>query len=155
MVEGGTKKLEIIPIISYPVYVKRGALIPLISEAEILLHNGLGAGFPWPQFTWFAPTPTGVAVTSEVREPTAGGLVATAVMSVDGSMEVSISSHDSKVGLTIVGITEPSDVSYDAVSKLKAPCVHHYEKLASSFVFECLSVKGGVKVTVKGSKPSM
>jgi hypothetical protein len=164
--KAGESKTLVVPIDSFPVFVRKGAFIPLhptsfapteeaLTEAQSLLLPTTHTAMDRVHFTWFAPTApaNGSATTVQyaLRESVSegAGMVATASFAGD-SITAQISAHTGKLGagFEFIGISEPSDVQ--VVYWPNSRCTHQYESYRSTLVVSCAQVAGGLKVTVSG-----
>jgi len=104
---GGTTKLRTVPLREYPVYVRAGALMPLWEEG-LSKHSRT-------TFTWFAPRADRDTqpVVCAVHEPATDGpgMTATARFATAGSVEIKVSAHAGPVGISLVSVSKPSQVS--------------------------------------------
>lgn len=147
---GGTSRRTIVPLESYPVYVRRNSLLPLESRIEEVVST---------VFTWFGPSSSSDSkhpVVADMRESSSesngNGARATVYFSSENSMEGSISSHSGAGGFEWIGVTEPSSV--DVSSWPTALCEYHYTKVDKTFRVVCRDLSGGIKVHVEGITPS-
>jgi len=140
----GTKALIAVPLRSYSVFARRGALLPLQRSAKD----------DTTIFTWISPR-DGEKASADCMEPASmgSGLVGTASLtSVDGGDQVlvaTISAHSGSAGFEVVGISEPVSVEVDAGAASKT-CVHAYVGHTSTLTVYCLSAEVGVKITAQG-----
>jgi alpha-glucosidase (family GH31 glycosyl hydrolase) len=148
----------IIPLKNYSVFVRQGALLPIVKQAYPSddftdLTNKLIL------FTWFGPSNSATAntkVSYEMRESitTGTGIVATAYFSTASSIEAQISAHDTVVaGFEIVGITKPSVVTVKAWSS--SLCTDNYNEATTTLTVECQSIAGGVLIYIDGVSPTL
>lgn len=137
---------------SFPVYVRRNALLPLdlapataVDEETTLL------------FTWFCPIPSeeleeAATKTATVREAaTVGnGMVSTVSLSADGAFFGSVSAHlnsRQSVGFQLIGVTEPSNISFEPAN---AGCTHTWSSASDTLEVVCSDLSGGLIVNAKG-----
>lgn len=148
---GGTKKHRLVLISDYPVYVKRGSLIPLALKLQSLNNKDDYSKSPI-LFTWYAPKPSNEIITSEVREYEGNGLIGTVSLNIDGILSATITSHETlNGGFEIYGITEPQNIQIEQ-SKFSIPCSHIYFNAENKLSIRCLSLKGGIKITANDVK---
>jgi hypothetical protein len=172
--KAGETKSVAVTIDNYPVYVRKGAFIPLhplkyahtedrnkgLSEEALMLDYDTSVTMDRVLFTWFAPSPANDAthpVTFSLRESISEGtgMVATAAFSSANTLSAQISAHTGALGagFAFVGVTEPAQVTVDAWPN--ARCLHEYAKSSSTLTVSCDSVVGGVKVTATGVAPTL
>lgn len=145
---GMSEQRTVVPLEGFPVYVRRGALLPLAllgQDDAVVFH-------------WFGPqaSPEGVSpvpiVTFGARqsEVDGTGIEAMASFTAEGSgvVQASVTAHRGKGGFVLVGISEPVDVAVQSVAG--AGCQHAYNKITSTLSVLCASVVGGLKITVTG-----
>jgi hypothetical protein len=126
---------------SYPVYVRKGAFMPLKQgpeDADPLV------------FTWFRPDVSAVTTTATVYEtPSVGpGMVGTASLSEGGRFEGSITAHEGyPAGWVLVGVSNAADVT---TAPEEAKCTHTYSADALELSVVCADVSMGVTVTADG-----
>lgn len=173
--KAGESTRVVVPLDSYPVYVRKNAFIPLhpwvfttstdSPVTSTVLTNEV-------HFTWFAPTVPSVLnfpdVEFDLRESVTdgSGMTAKAGFISTDTIVVEVSAHDpvsdistgfgSKSlikggGVSLVGVSEPNgEVTVEAWSG--SECTYDYAKHSSTFTVSCGSLSGGLKVTVKGIK---
>lgn len=141
---GGSKKLRVVPLREYPVYVRAGALMPLWEEG-----SGLVKDTAHTTFTWFAPDPSRDTqpVVSEVHEPLAegSGMTATASFTAAGGIEVQVSAHTGPVGLSLVSVAKPAKVSVQGCLRSE----HVYHPLTKTLDIKCVDNARGSIFTVE------
>lgn len=159
--KAGETKVAVVPIDSFPVYVRKGAFIPLHpmrrvnsnsnNAEDISLDPDSQAEMDRVHFTWFGPTANTDSVTYSLRESVADGegMVATAAYSGD-TITATVSAHSGSMGagFEFVGISEPSDVQLTYWPNSR--CTHEYSAHSSTLSVSCAKVGGGLKVTVSG-----
>ena len=135
---------------TYPVYVRRQALLPLQStptEEDVI-------------FTWFAPLrPDGASeadllrVASVPQPETVGpGLQGTATLSGEGTFTGTITAHPSmKSGWKLLGVTAPESVEFSPASA----CSYEYHSDHVTLHINCPDMSAGVIVTVTGLSSQM
>lgn len=142
--EGQKRVVMVIPLDSYPVHVRRGALLPLESTENAAKTV----------FTWFCPDISAMENDSKhpktailrESESTGSGMLATAYISANSSIEVTISARPGPVGFEIVGVTKPSDVLIE--SGVTGVCVHEYITFTESVLVSCKDNSRGTHITV-------
>lgn len=145
---GGSKSIVKVPLSSYPVYVRCGALIPLSEEGndDIVL------------FTWFGPSPRNDEsrpVSMDMRQSITDGTGISASFHFveSDSIQGRVSSHRGAGGVHFVGIAKPMDVTIDALPT--AVCRSVYDPMKSSLKVTCADMAGGISVKVTGTAPLM
>lgn len=125
---------------SLPVFVRRGALMPLQSRADESVV-----------FQWVLPAPGGEA-RLEYREPleSGSGAVVRALLSVDMKMVLSVSGRSGRYALEVVGVGAPASVDVDCGSPLPR-CAHSYDSRSQTLRVECSDALDGVVVTAEGA----
>lgn len=130
-----------VPFDSYPVYVRRGALLALKEgpedDAATLFH-------------WFCPTDSDGTATATVYEtPSVGpGMVGTASLSAEGVFEGTVTAHEGyPTGWKLVGVSDASDVLF---SPTEADCSRSYNADAMELSLMCTDASMGIKVTASG-----
>lgn len=173
----GTSATVVVPIETFPVYVRKGAFIPLhpvravrtadegaaveqtLTE-EALLSKDTSVDLDRVLFTWFAPStaqdadhPVSFALRESISEGT--GMVAKASFTTADTLVATISAHRGALGagVSLIGVTEPSAVNVEAWADSR--CVHSYTQHTSTFTVSCASVAGGLKVTLSGVKATL
>eukprot|EP01007_Sphenomonas_quadrangularis_P001233 NODE_2147_length_667_cov_79.498382_g1811_i0.p1 GENE.NODE_2147_length_667_cov_79.498382_g1811_i0~~NODE_2147_length_667_cov_79.498382_g1811_i0.p1 ORF type:complete len:169 (+),score=40.82 NODE_2147_length_667_cov_79.498382_g1811_i0:62-508(+) len=141
----------------YPVYVRAGALIPLVKDTKVsnIIPDSADRK---TMFTWFAPTAAADVnnkATFELRQSvTEGtGITATAYFSSATTIEATISATKSATGFEIVGINEPSNVDLD--SWLLSGCAYVYVDHIKTLSVSCLHTDGGVAIHIEGVTSSV
>ena len=165
----GETIVRVVPISSFPVYVRKGAFIPLhpvtllsggvatpASTEEQLLDATSSVATDRVLFTWFAPStavdaahPVQFALRESITEGT--GMVATAAFSATNTITATISAHTQGSmggGFSFVGVSKPSDVAVEAWPDSR--CAHEYADHTSTLTVSCASLAGGLKVTLSG-----
>lgn len=155
----GETTVSVVPITSFPVYVRKGAFIPLhplnyarqdLSVEDLLLESSTHVGMDTVHFTWFAPGP-GQAAEYVLRESVSEGtgMVADASF-IDGIINAEISAHAGSLGagFAFVGVSKPTEVTVKAWPN--SHCVHEYAEHTSTFTVSCASVAGGLRITASG-----
>lgn len=166
--KAGEAKTLVVPIESFPVYVRKGAFIPLhplvraptedatAEPVDVTLDPTSHAQMDRVHFTWFAPTPGADASTANsvqyaLRESVSegAGMVATASFKGD-TITATVSAHTGAVGagFDFVGISEPSEVQVGYWPGSR--CTHHYTERTQTLTVSCAQVPGGLQVTVSG-----
>jgi alpha-glucosidase (family GH31 glycosyl hydrolase) len=135
--KGATEEKIKVPLTSYSVFVRKGAMLPL--ERSSVDHSVL--------FTWFGPA-DGSQVSSDSLEAIelGTGLQGTGSFS-SGTLSGTISAHSGSAGLVFVGITEPATVDVNAGGNT---CTQKYDNKVSTLTVFCMNVEAGVKVTASG-----
>ena len=154
MHKGGSQEKVVVALSDYPVWVKRGAFMPLAQDPASVPE--FDASYP-TQFTWFAPK-VGTSATAEAREPsTAGpGASSTASLSADGKLEMTFSERPGLGSFRVYGVTKPDawaatatatdgTVTVDCQMKY---CTHH-----NILNVACMDLDQGVKFTATGVNP--
>jgi hypothetical protein len=176
----GETVTSVLPIWSYPVYVRKGAFIPLhpvsyapegapgpgpvqVSEESHLLEASAMVQSEKVHFTWFAPSTASDAsrpVQYALRESVVDGpgVVASAWFATPDTITAQISARvdaptDMAAGFAFVGVSKPSDVSIDAWTN--ARCLHEYVDHTSTLTVSCANIEGGVRVTATGTTPTL
>ena len=164
--KAGDSQLTYVPIESFPVFVRKGAFLPLhplgfalsqevsTEETQLLLPT-TEVDMSRVHFTWFAPA-AGASVQYTLRESVSEGNGMVATASFDGStITAQVSAHTGELGagFEFIGVSEPSDVqvSYWPNSR----CVHKYALHKQTLTVSCAKVAGGLKVTVTGVTSTM
>ncbi len=172
----GTSATVVVPIETFPVYVRKGAFIPLhpvravrtvdtemaaeVTEETQLLSQDASVDLERVLFTWFAPSaaqdadhPVSFALRESISEGT--GMVAKASFTTSDTLVATISAHRGSLGagVSLVGVTEPAEVTVEAWPDSR--CVHTYTQHTSTFTVSCASVAGGLKVTLAGVKSTL
>jgi hypothetical protein len=135
----------VVDLDSYPVYVRKGAMLPLqkSSEDETVM------------FSWFVPSiDTEKSVTIREPESVGSGMVGTASLSSDYKFEGTISAHASAVsggGWEIIGVSNVASLS----STPEGACTSTYDNIKDVVSIYCSDISLGVKVTAEGMKPIM
>ena len=145
---GGDKDVKLYPLLSYPVFVRRNALIPMHSNIRNEENSGSDDADDKLMFTWFAPL-VNTQVTSEYREPVSEGtgVLATAKFaSSDITLTIS-SAPGKKGGFKLIGISSPEDV--DIKSNIGALCAHYYFDRENTLSVLCQDLEGGIIVDIK------
>lgn len=145
--EGGSKHFRPVPVTEIPVYVRQGAMLPLLRDRNFFGLQVLGDQDHFA-FTWFAPTYTTDAVTtSEMREPKeeGPGMTAEGKWLSEKTVQVSISAREGPVGLSIPGVDKPASVQ---TSKTALCAEHFYNPLKKTLDVVCQNNKRGVVVTI-------
>lgn len=145
------REVLIVPLDSYPVHVRRGALIPLESTENAAKTV----------FTWFCPDITAMDNDAEhpktailrESESTGSGMLATAYITSNSSIEVTISARPGPVGFEIVGVTKPSAVLIE--SGVTGVCVHKYMAFTESVLVSCNDNSRGTHITVSDVASSL
>jgi alpha-glucosidase (family GH31 glycosyl hydrolase) len=152
MREGGSSMREVVPQSSLPVYVKRGALLPLAATPQDV--PAFDASMPI-LFTWFAPVP-GDSTHATMREPAVAGPGAAcdASFTQDASISLSFSSHAGRGGFEVVGISEPISVQV-LTSGGEDACESSYSVDTSTFKIVCSDMSGGARVTLVDVQPTL
>ena len=138
---------ELVAFDSYPVYVRRGALMPLDEK--------YGASSPTVspvQFTWFGPV-EGSSTSADVLEPSeeGPGVHCKVALSADGQFTGSITAHSTRqAGWTIVGVSEPSSIEFGT-----GLCRSSYHEQSLTFKITCANIKNGLTVTATGMKAAI
>ena len=142
---GGTQARRLVPLAEFPVYVRAGALLPLLEDPA----GGLAAEHI--AFTWFAPNPKSAVVTADALEPAASGPGTRATASFPeagtNTAEVRVSAHAGPVGITLVGVPAPAKVTTQGAS----PCLdleHSYCEETLTLVVKCEDNSAGTIVVV-------
>jgi hypothetical protein len=156
--KAGETKTSIVSIESFPVYVRKGAFIPLhpmthaptaAELADPTLDASSHAQMDRVHFTWFAPSAGTVqyALRESVSEGT--GMVASASLSGD-TITATVSAHTGALGagFDFVGVTEPADVQLTYWPNSR--CTHSYAERTKTLSVSCAQVAGGLKVTITG-----
>ena len=102
--KGGSSSTQLVPLSSFPVWVKRGALLPLGAKPTEV--PALGASAP-VEFTWFSPR-RGESATAIFREPVGSGVGGrcTGEYAQDtGEISMSFSAHAGVGAMTLVGVS--------------------------------------------------
>ena len=169
----GEYATRVVPISTYPVYVRKGAFIPLHAMNAVtsgqyktvedqLLDATSSVALDRLLFTWFGPSTAADAshpVQFSLRESVSegNGMVASAHFSTSNTIEAQISARTGKTamgaGIQLVGVTEPSAVNIEAWPGSR--CVHEYAQRTATLTVSCASVAGGLKVTVSGVSPTL
>jgi hypothetical protein len=145
---GGDKDVKLYPLLLYPVFVRRNALIPMHSNIRNEENSGSDDADDKLMFTWFAPL-VNTQVTSEYREPVSEGtgVLATAKFaSSDITLTIS-SAPGKKGGFKLIGISSPEDV--DIKSNIGALCAHYYFDRENTLSVLCQDLEGGIIVDIK------
>lgn len=132
--KGGSSHRRLVPVSEIPVYVRKNAMMPLLEEST-------------NTFTWFSPeySPDTV-VQAEMREPAEAGpgMVAEGSWVSETSLQVSISSHDGAVALSLPAVAKPAQVSVsDGVD-----CTDNYTSVTQTVNVVCNDNSRGVVITV-------
>jgi hypothetical protein len=139
---GEEESKTLVRLDEYPVFVRRGALLPLDEE-----YDASSAVASDVQFTWFGPV-GGSSAQSDVLEPLelGPGMRCEAALSADGVFSGSISAHPTrKAGWTIVGVSEPSDVKFS-----HKMCISKYNQHTMTFTAKCAGLTEGATITATG-----
>lgn len=141
---GGNREVkQIVPLSSYPVYVRKGSLLPL--ESYTSSKNII--------FNWFCPSGTDSA-TANMRESdsdsTGNGLTASiSIDSTSSQLQGSITAHKTySSGFEIIGVTEPTSVNI--VAPVTSLCDYSYEPRTYTLRLQCANIFLGVTFTVSG-----
>ena len=139
--EGGSSHLRPVPVTEIPVYVRKGAMLPLLQDIP------LGGKMDVFTFTWFAPTFSDVVTTSEMREPKeeGPGMTAEGKWLSEKTVQVSISAREGPVALSIPGVEKPANVD---TSKSALCFAHVYNPVRKTLDVLCQNNKRGVIITV-------
>lgn len=142
---------HIVSMDSYPVYVRRNALLPLDKTPVPVSQKDEDTTL---LFTWFCPDASTTALTcsATVREPASvgNGMVGTTSLSVEGVFTGSISAHlDNKqpVGFHLIGVTGPTAVT---TLPAEAGCGWEFDPVGSTLNIECSDLSQGVTVEATG-----
>jgi alpha-glucosidase (family GH31 glycosyl hydrolase) len=88
----------------YPVYVKKNSLLPLLEDDSQLT------------FTWFSPCTMEKdhAVSAQVREPASDGkgYIATAQITGDKNIDMSISAHTGNVAISLIDVPDAQEINF-------------------------------------------
>lgn len=130
---------------SYPVYVRKGALLPLQSTPEE--EDAM--------FTWFAPDNSNadLALTASVPQPaTVGpGIEGTVALTKEGTFTGTISAHPNmKSGWKLMGVTRP-----DSMESNPVPCPYEYDEAGAVLTIRCDDVSQGVIFSASGVFPKL
>jgi alpha-glucosidase (family GH31 glycosyl hydrolase) len=138
---------------SYPVYVRKAALLPLQSTPEE--EDAI--------FTWFAPDPaTGAGAgtdtdplqrSASVPQPASigPGLVGTTALTQAGAFTGTLSAHpDMKSGWKLLGVTRPEATSS---SPVELSCAWEYDEGGAALTVLCPDLSQGVIFTASGVFP--
>lgn len=139
---GEEESKTLVRLDEYPVFVRRGALLPLDEE-----YDAAAAVASDVQFTWFGAV-SGSSARADVLEPTelGPGVRCEAALSADGVFSASISAHPTrKAGWTVMGVSEPSGVSFSHKT-----CTSKYNKHSMTFTAKCAGLVDGATVTATG-----
>lgn len=135
--EGENVKHRFVTLDSYPVYVRRGALISLQKSAsdESVI------------FTWFSPL-DGEAKSTAVREvPSEGPGLVGKLSLFDGVISGSISAHQGGAGWTVYGVKSVSEVSFQSIDP--SSCSYEFNKKHSSLSAFCTDVSIGATISAR------
>ena len=139
---GGTKERKAVLLHEYPVYAKRGSLIPRAPIANAKSYADKNYMESPVIFTWYAPVTNTATIQAEVREWEGNGLIATASF-LDDRVSLTISAHETrKAGFDIYGITEPSAVTIEN-GKFSVPCTHVYVAAEQRLSIKCSDMSKG------------
>ena len=127
---------------SYPVYVRKGAMLPLQSTPDE--EDAM--------FTWFAPDSSEETLNRQASVPqplTIGpGIIGTASLTSEGVFTGTITAHPSmKSGWKLVGVSRPS--SADNI------CPFEYDDVTATLTVRCEDVTQGVIFTANGVFPKI
>eukprot|EP01038_Epipyxis_sp_PR26KG_P009737 gene9737-13103_t len=147
--KSGEKSVIGLRLSDYSVYVRQGALIPLIQQAKPS-EDKTDITNKRTTFTWFAPTHTTTSSIFEMRESiTEGpGIRAIASFTSETSVVATLSAHNNPIGFEIIGIEEPTEVVLK--SWPTSLCFHDYVKLTKKLSVLCKNNDGGLEVIVNG-----
>ena len=145
MHKGGDSATKIVPIDSLPVYVKRGALLPLAADPSVV--PAFDESMP-VLFTWFAPEPADETITAVMREPASSGPGAAveASFGTNGVLTMSVSAHAGKGGVVVIGVTADK-VSLSGDSG----CSVDMDEGTSTTTITCLDMSEGMLATFTGA----
>ncbi len=139
---GGTKHRRLVPLVEYPVYVRQGALLPLMEDGAFGLTEA------HLTFTWFAPRPgKGGSVTADSLESgeVGPGTSATASFTGPSTAEVRVTAHKGAVGVTLIDVEKPVKVNVKGV-----PCLEHvYNPLRKTLEIKCRDNRLGEIITIE------
>jgi alpha-glucosidase (family GH31 glycosyl hydrolase) len=146
---GEAESEHLVPLDSYPVFVRKGAVVPLDGALDPASNEAADV-----TFTWFGPSMGGAGSADVVEMLAQGpGLEGSVSLDASGAFEGSISSHaHRKAGFAVVGVTRPENVQF---STLAAKCAHSYNPVTSTFKVMCDNLSYGIKVTASGMEPTI
>ena len=148
---GGTKERKAVPLHEYPVYVKRGSLVPLAPISNPKSFSDKNYMETPVVFTWYAPVTNTPTVRAEVREWEGGGLVGTASF-LEDRLSLTVSAHESRrAGFDIYGVTEPATITIEN-GKFSVPCAHVYVAAEQKLSIKCADMSKGLYITATGVK---
>lgn len=163
--KAGEKKLQLVPLSSYSVYVRAGALLPLHDfsyplatdeKTEVKVNDGQ-VDMDAIIFTWFQPFLSALytessPLTYSLRESVSTGRGMQAKVFFDGAerktITAQISSRKGPAGFALVGIKEPQSV--DIKSWPTARCREFYVKHMETLRVHCADASGGIITTISG-----
>lgn len=139
----------LVPLNSYPVHVRQGALIPLESEDDPDMTV----------FTWFGPVYSPAISASSptvaiMRESSSNGseqqgMKATAYFADSDTAKITISARKGPVAFQLVGINE-KPTAVDVQSAVKDICLHDFRAASKTLTVSCSDNSQGVMVTISG-----
>jgi alpha-glucosidase (family GH31 glycosyl hydrolase) len=152
--KSGDRAARAVPLDSFPVYVRQGAILPLHNVNTKTQQPDLNK----VTFTWFGPQATSTKTnpaTFSMRESmtTGTGMTATAYFADAENMVVEISAHPGPVGFDVIGVSEPSTV--DIQSWKGAECTQHYFSKEQKLSVDCGINLGGLRIKVNGVSPTL
>jgi alpha-glucosidase (family GH31 glycosyl hydrolase) len=140
-----------VPLHSYAVYVREGAMLPLYDYSlnsqridKIDMNRVV--------FTWFHPVAAQATISKpkefNMRESvtTGSGMRAEGYVNDDGSIVVELSAHNNAAGIELIGMNEPTDVTLESWETSR--CIHFYQPLVKNLKVSCSNLKGGLRVKV-------
>eukprot|EP01033_Poteriospumella_lacustris_P018319 gene18319-13165_t len=149
--KSGDKKFREVPLNSYAVYVREGALMPLYAAS--VDPNGVDrVDLNRVMFTWFHPAASKATESNrkrfDMRESisTGEGLRAEGYYTADGVLVGEVSARDIAGGFEFVGVEKPSNVEIEAWEG--SPCVDLYNPVTKTLQVSCRNLRGGMRVKV-------
>jgi alpha-glucosidase (family GH31 glycosyl hydrolase) len=138
---------------SYPVYVRKAALLPLQTSPD---EDDEAV------FTWFAPDPSSsssppspLSRTASVPQPASQGpgLVGTVTLSEEGVFVGTLSAHTRmKSGWKLLGVTRPEGTE---TTPAAAPCSSEYDEESATLTILCADLSQGVIFSASGVFPKL
>lgn len=154
---------ELFHFADYPVYVKQGAIIPVMKPgtSSKFEDNNIDAtgDFSHVEFTWYCPSYSNNSsvenrATYNMRESvTEGstGITATASITDASTIALTISAHESRPGgFAVVGLNKPTFVQVLPENARVSKCIHDYDGVSKTFTIRCEHLFYGVSVVLSG-----